>query len=297
MFTLSSQRVFDEKHYDDLNSSRAAVVTAFLREVGAPLGLRAAIDVGCSLGYFCGVLRSLGLDVTGVEGRSENAEEAKRRNPGIIFHTLSVEDPRVCGLGSYDLVFCFGLLYHLENPFLAIRHLHAMTRRLLLVEAVVFPGEAPVLGLVDESDKEDQGLNHVALYPTEACLVRMLYRTGFSFVYRFSPLPSHPGYRVRGGLPRVRTMLAASFEPLASSALEGVREHAVEMEPSNSVSVAANMHRWGLSRGLRQWLAAQRIRFLGAPASSLKQDVLELTFDLRNRLGLRRSVRRKPAGD
>lgn len=238
---MSSTRIFDAEHYESLNASRAAAVRRFLSEMKGPLNLRSAIDVGCGLGYFSELLRSLGLDMTAVDGRRENVEEAARRNPEMRFHTMSAEDPSLPTLGEFDLVFCFGLLYHLENPFLAIRHLKAMTRRLLLVEAVILPGEAPLMNLVDEGSSEDQGLNHIAFYPTESCLVKMFYRSGFRFAYRFAPLPDHPGYRWANGLPRVRTMLAASFEPISSSLLEGVREPVTSIQPSDAASVAGSM--------------------------------------------------------
>jgi SAM-dependent methyltransferase len=258
---LSSTRIFDAADYVSLNTSRAAVVSRFLSEMKGPLNLRSAVDVGCGLGYFSELLRSLGLDVTALDGRRENTEEAARRNPEIRFHTMSAEDPTLPTLGKFDLVFCFGLLYHLENPFLAIRHLQAMTRRLLLVEAVIFPGEASLMGLVDEGSTEDQGLNHIAFYPTESCLVKMFYRSGFRFAYRFAPLPDHPGYRSENGLPRVRTMLAASFEPISSSQLEGVLEPITSIQPWDAANVARNRQSLSLSSRLRRsWMARHFLR-------------------------------------
>lgn len=290
MLPLNSSRVFDRSHYDRLNDARRDTAFPLISEMKPRLGLRTCIDVGCGLGHFSGLLRSHGLDVVAVEGRPDNTEEAARRNPDITFHTLSVEDPQLLSLGQFDLVFCFGLLYHLENPFLAIRQLQAITRKLLLIEAVVFPGSSPILGLVDESSTEDQGLNHVALYPTEACLVKMLYRAGFRFVYRFAPLPDHPGYRPDGGLPRVRTMLAASNEPLVTQALQSIAEPSVPIEPSDCRSVVSSLRAWGLSRGLRERFLAQRLRLSTPAGLAFRQRVLEMTFPLRKRLGLRRAV-------
>ena len=258
---MSSTRIFDAVNYESLNTSRAAVVSRFLSEMRAPLNLRSAVDVGCGLGYFSELLRSLGLDITAVDGRRENTEEAARRNPEIIFQTMSAEDPALPALGKFDLVFCFGLLYHLENPFLAIRHLQAMTGRLLLVEAVIFPGEAPLMGLVDEGSTEDQGLNHVAFYPTESCLVKMFYRSGFRFAYRFAPLPDHPGYRSEDGLPRIRTMLAATFEPISSNLLKGVLEPMMSIQPWDAANVAGNLQSLSLMSRLRQsWMGRHFLR-------------------------------------
>jgi len=232
-----TQRVFDQSHYDSLNSSRGAVVWNLLSQLKEPLGLRTAIDVGCGLGYFSSLLKSLGFEVTGVDGRQENVEEARRRNPGMRFERYDAEDPAFRELGRFDVVFCFGLLYHLENPLLVIRHLNAMTNVLLLVESVIFPGEEPVMGLVDESPFEDQGLSHLAFYPTEACLEKMMFRSGFSFVYAFTVKPDHPGFRNLSHKPRVRTMLAASRESVSSDFLTLVKEPHLMVQPWDPDSV------------------------------------------------------------
>ena len=223
--------MFDYHHYELLNRARGEVVTRLLAELKDPLQLRTAVDVGCGVGYFSGVLQSLGFEVTGVDGRRENVEEAARRNPEVSFHTMSVEDPELRSLGPFDLTFCFGLLYHLENPFLAIRHLHAMTKSLLLVESVIFPGDEPAMILIDEEIHEDQGLEHIAFYPTEACLIKMFYRVGFAYVYTLRRQPNHSEYSRTPETRRVRTMLAASVVPLKSSGLELVKEPSSEIRP------------------------------------------------------------------
>jgi SAM-dependent methyltransferase len=228
---LNVPRVFDQKHYEKLNASRAAVVSALITELKEPLGLHTALDVGCGLGYFSGLLRSFALDVTAVDGRPENTQEAARRNPGVKFRTYNAEDPAIRTLGTFDLVFCFGLLYHLENPLLAIRHLHSMARQLVLLEAVVFPGDEPVMALVDEVSTEDQGLGHFAFYPTEACLVKMLYRAGFPHVYRLAKMPDHSEYHSSANSRKIRTMLSASRMPISSDSLLSVGEPSTAIRP------------------------------------------------------------------
>jgi SAM-dependent methyltransferase len=228
---LNAPRVFDRQHYDRLNRARGDVVRRLLAELAAPMNLKTAVDVGCGAGYFSGLLQSLGLQVTAADGRKENAEEAARRVPGVVFHTLNAEDPKLRSLGTFDLVFCFGLLYHLENPFLAIQHLHAMSKSLLLAEGLVYPGEEPIMGLLDESPYEDQGLRHVAFYPTEACLIKMMYRAGFGSVYRLAEPPDHIEYKDAATQPRNRTVLAASVAPVLSTQLIAVSEPTSSVTP------------------------------------------------------------------
>ncbi len=231
---MSAPAVFDQQHYDLLNRARGEVVRALLGEFKGPLALQTAIDVGCGLGYFSGFLKSLGFDVTAVDGRQQNVAEAQRRNPEIRFLRLDAEDPAMKSLGRFDLVFCFGLLYHLENPFLTIRHLHAITKKLLLVESVVFPGAEPMMALVDEGRTEDQGLNHIAFYPTEACLVKMLYQAGFPFVFEFSTKPEHPDYKGGGVRGPSRIMLAASRASLQAKSIRLAAEPKLPYNSWNS---------------------------------------------------------------
>jgi SAM-dependent methyltransferase len=198
--------------------------------------LETAIDVACGLGYFSRFLKGFGLQVTAIDGRQENVEEAAQRSPGIAFHRYDVEDSGITSLGEFDLVFCFGLLYHLENPLHAIRLLKQLTRKTLLVESVIHPGEEPIMALIDEASTEDQGLNHFAFYPTEACLVKMLYRAGFSNVYGFAVQPEHPGYHNAPGWRRSRTMLAASNEKLDAPQLVLASEPRSAISPWDSAS-------------------------------------------------------------
>jgi len=236
---MQAPLVFDAEHYERLNNSRGAVVRDVLSQLKGQLGLRTAIDVGCGLGYFSDLLHSLDLQVVAVDARQDNVKEAQRRYPQVRFQQCNAEDPGLRQIGRFDLVFCFGFLYHLENPLLTVRHLHAMTAQLLLVEGVVFPGEEPIMALVDEGPTDDQGLNHFAFYPTEACLKKMLYRSGFRYVYRFTKFPEHPDFHEAAGWRRVRTMLAASHAPVQSSFLKPVRESRTAIRPCDGTSGVA----------------------------------------------------------
>lgn len=251
---MSSARIFDLAVYGELNKARAAVVSQLLLGLRERTTLRTALDVACGAGYFSGLLSSLGFEVIGVDGRQENVEDCTQRYPAIRFERFNAEETALRSLGKFDLVLCFGLLYHLENPLMAIRHLEALTRNVLLVEGVIFQGREPIMGLIDELPLDDQGLSYTAFYPTEACLQKMLYRAGFSHVYKFKAMPRFPGYRKSGRLPKVRTMLAASHEPILTDLLEPVSEPRIYVAPWDQRSVAA-------SKGWIQKL----VRFMNKP--------------------------------
>lgn len=221
---MSAARVFDQQHYELLNRARGDVLRALLGELKVLVNLQTAVDVGCGLGYFSGLLQSLGFDVTAVDGRQENAAEAARRFPSVTFRVVNAEDPQLSSLGTFDLVLCFGLLYHLENPFLVIRQLHAMTRSVLLVEGMCVPAEKSMMELLDESNVDDQGLSYVSFYPSESCLIKMLYRAGFPFVYRLARPPADIRFVGTVSRRRERTFLAAAKVALATASLILVEE-------------------------------------------------------------------------
>ena len=221
---MNELRPFDKELYRKLNNGSRAVVENLLYQLRGQVDLKSAADIGCGLGYFSGFLSSLGFQVTAVDGREENAQEAKRRFPEINFLTGNAEDLALLGLGTYDLVLCFGLLYHLENPFRAIRHLANITSKVILIESMCAPGTEASLQLLDEYHGDDQGLNYVAFYPTESCLVKMLYRADFPFVYGFSALPDLALYHGSKWRKKERTMLMASKVELNATALVLLRE-------------------------------------------------------------------------
>ncbi len=161
----------------------------------------------------------------------ENAEEARTRVTGLKVYVGEAEEIASFGIGSFDLVLALGLLYHLENPFRVIRQLRNITRKLLVIESMCMDDPNPVLYLRDEGHGEDQGLRYVAFYPSEACLAKMLYRAGFPFVYRFLKLPAHPDFSASMRKHRVRTMLAASTEPLNAAYLAKMAEAATSAGP------------------------------------------------------------------
>ena len=217
---MPQKPVFDLPHYQALNETREGFLRELLPGWIQELNLKTSVDVGCGQGHFSAFLQSAGFRVMACDGRRENVEEAARKYPSIDFRQANVEDPAILEMGKFDLVLCFGLLYHLENPFAAIRNLHSMTRQVLLLEGMCIPGEEPVLNLRNEVNAEDQGLNFVAFYPTESCLVKMLISSGFPFVYRFRRRPAHEDYSESPRRKQVRTILAASCVPLSNSILD-----------------------------------------------------------------------------
>jgi len=183
-----------------------------------------ALDAGCGLGDFSSYLAGRGLKVTAVDGRAENIAEAGTRHKDVEFHVVDVESSRMREFGHFDLVLCYGLLYHLENPFKALRSLSELTAKIMLIETMIIPGRWPMAGIVDEAPGEDQGLNYHAFIPAEPALIRMLYYSGFKNVYALSQLPNHEHFRDGIVHKRKRTILAASKSDIRHPMMLRIRE-------------------------------------------------------------------------
>ena len=205
---------FDQHHYQRLIRAREEAIRNVLHRLSPALGLKTALDAGAGVGFFSQTLADCGLSVSGFDGRAENVVEARKRFPHIAFQQADLEDRSILALGKFDLVLCFGLLYHLENPLLAIRHLRSLTEKCLLLESMCVPDDKPSMLLREEPSEVDQGLTDVACYPSEDSLIKMLYRAGFGFVYRLAPLPKHDDFCETFEHRRKRTVLLASSIPV-----------------------------------------------------------------------------------
>jgi FkbM family methyltransferase len=251
-----SRTQFDSNYYLDLIEARGDTICRMVNQLKPALNLSTALDAGCGVGFFGKILQDAGLSVRAFDGRIENVEEARSRFPQVSFERGNVENPDIRKLGQFDLVLCFGLLYHLENPFLAIRNLYALTGKCLLLESMCFPGEDPWMLLREEPNREDQSLTDVAFYPTEGGLVKMLYRAGFTWVYRVSTLPDHDDFRETLEHERRRTVLVVSKIALQLPELTPVPEPREKNDP------------WAKRRANSSALAYRARKFLSKPASA-----------------------------
>jgi FkbM family methyltransferase len=244
---------FDQKEYRQLIEARGETIKRAVTRLKPALGISNAVDAGCGVGFFSQVLAECGLNVCGFDGRGENVAEARRRFPQIPFERGDIEDRSILEVGRFDLVLCFGLLYHLENPLLAIRNLRGLTEKCLLLESMCLPDGKNSMLLRDEPDQEDQSLSKMSCYPSESSLVKMLYGAGFAMVYRIIPLPDHKDFRETAEHARRRTVLLASVGPIDIAGFRLIPEPQETEDP------------WAKKRAATATLTRRVGRFLASP--------------------------------
>ncbi|MDR7586575.1 MAG: class I SAM-dependent methyltransferase [Armatimonadota bacterium] len=214
---------FDTAEAWELNRARMA----HLKQLGLDLRGKTLLDVGSGVGHLAAVLREMGALVTCVDAREENVTRLRELYPGLQARVFDLETQNLEELGKYDVVFAYGVLYHLENPMRALRQFASVCREMLLLETVVVDHELPVVRLVEETAALNQALRGVGSRPSPSYVVLGLRSAGFRYVYVPRVPPSHRDFRFRWrgdlrdsrGGHLLRCVFVASRRPLDNSLL------------------------------------------------------------------------------
>lgn len=213
---------FDTDAALELNEARLT----HLASLELPIDGRRVLEVGAGVGRLTGFFLDRGCLVVATEARSDNVAELRRRLPSVDAREADVEES-LEDLGRFDVVFCYGVLYHLESPLRALRNMAGVCDGLLLIETMVCDMRVPVLRLEDETTSVNQALRGLAHRPSPSYLALALNRVGFDHVYAATDPPNHPDYRfscldnldtVRDGA-LLRAVFVASRTPRAESGL------------------------------------------------------------------------------
>jgi SAM-dependent methyltransferase len=181
---------FDTPEALALNRARLA----HLDSLGLPLQNRSVLDVGCGVGHLMQFFLDRNCRVVGVDGRAENIERLRAQYPQRDVHVASCESD-LSRFGQFDVVFGYGLLYHVENPAAALRNMAVVCRELLLLETIVCDYDKPVVVFDDETKTVSQALHGVGSRPSPSFMVMTLDRIGVPFVYAAKVRPDHPDFR------------------------------------------------------------------------------------------------------
>ena len=95
------------------------------------------VDVGCLEGGYTVEFARMGFNCLGIEARRSNLEACRYVKQNVALPNLNfVRDDarRVDAYGEFDITFCCGLLYHLDQPRQFIQLLSQVTKQVLIVE-------------------------------------------------------------------------------------------------------------------------------------------------------------------
>jgi len=185
--------LFDTSEAIAINKARLA----HLASLDLALAGTRVLDVGAGPGHLAQFFVARGCDVVSADARAENIVRMHELYPEHVGYVEDVEVADFSKYGRFDVVFCYGLLYHLENPIGALRAMSAVCDRLLLLETVVVDSTRAILRLEDEYLSANQALRGLAHRPSPAWVALALNRIGFAHVYAVREPPNHPDYRYK----------------------------------------------------------------------------------------------------
>ena len=194
---------------ESVHRTRSEMIEPHVRAALANAGPDAtAADFACNEGWFSQRLLDWGASrVVGIDVRKVNVRRATmlRDHYGITperldFRQADVFDLDAATLGTFDVVFVLGLIYHVENPMGVLRLARACTRGLCVIETQLTQQVEPIVhgngraGQLHKSDGSfavvvETGDNTLAstgrvlsLVPNRAALVQMAHSAGFEKV-------------------------------------------------------------------------------------------------------------------
>ena len=191
---------FQDPYYKDINRRRQE----HLASLRLPLANRSVLELGSGPGDHTPFFLERGCAVLVTDGRDVIVEALKSRYPHLPVAKIDLDRPPPRFFAA-DVVYSYGLLYHLENPGQGIDWMAAHTRSMLLLSTVVSFGAQSALRHTDEDAVIlSQSMHGVASRPTRRWVFDRL-RMAFSYVYMPVTQPSHPSFPLDWSRARIST--------------------------------------------------------------------------------------------
>lgn len=187
---MSEFNVFLGPGGPEINSARQN----HLASLGLDLDNKRVLEVGAGIGLHSQFFIDRGCEIVITDGFKNNVEEAKRRFPNNQVMVLDLEqDESLEHLGQFDLVYCYGLLYHLKNAEIAIKRMSEVCTGQLLLETVVSADHGESINYLDDHGGNNGSIYGNACRPSRSWIVNKL-KEYFGYGYISVTQPDYPDF-------------------------------------------------------------------------------------------------------
>ena len=183
-----------------------------LASLGLDIAGKKVLEVGGGIGLHTCFFESLGCDVLFTEARPENLTAALKRKPHRKSMLLDLDlESDLSHLGRFDIVYCYGTLYHLRKPAEAIAALAKICDGMILLETCVTPGDEELLHPeLEPSEVGNQAASGLGCRPNRNWVMRRLAES-FGHAYQTITQPQHQDFECNWLRPKPRKLYRAVF--------------------------------------------------------------------------------------
>lgn len=180
------QDTFGAHHYIHHNQRRQE----HLASLGLPLARRRVLELGAGIGDHTTFFLDRDCEICVSDGRAENVAFLRRRYHWMRVELIDLEQP-LTFKNPFEVVYAYGLLYHLSDPASAICKMASLCTDLLLLETCVSPGDGLAVNIVTENHADpSQSVSGTGCRPTRPWIMQTL-REHFPHVYVTTTQPWH----------------------------------------------------------------------------------------------------------
>lgn len=161
-------------------------------EIPQDLSGKRVLDIGCADGYFTFLAEKRGATVVSIDAWPRRGFFFAREllNSTAEFHHMNIYDISPESLGIFDIVFFFGVYYHLKHPLLALERIASVTREFALIESEsMVPYTSDSVALARFYELDELGGDPTNWWvPNIQCLLQTVRASGFprvEFVNRY----------------------------------------------------------------------------------------------------------------
>lgn len=195
--------------YNRLNSLVKRAFPLLLEIYGGTLKGKRILDVACNCGGFSieaaklGADYVLGIDIVEHYIKQANFIKSVLNFNQIDFKCMDMNDMTPSTMGKFDITFCFGILYHMDNPILSMQRLSSVTKHIMLVDTSImhkksffkqkpmwlmkFPSEYNSNTKTSTTAHWRESKKVAQLKPNETAVVELLRFLGFSTITKVKP--------------------------------------------------------------------------------------------------------------
>lgn len=176
---IDPEKAFSSPRYQLVNKVRLEHLASLNLDIDG----KSVLELGAGIGDHTQFFVNRKCKITSTEGRPENLVVLKNRFPNIRTLLLDVDKPHVNFDEKFDIVYCYGLLYHLGNPFCAIEYMDKWCKSLLLLETIVSYNDGKSIDYcMDNLTDPTQSVSGEACRPSRKWIFDQL-KSRFNFAY------------------------------------------------------------------------------------------------------------------